>query len=48
MTRGRDEMERACQMYRLVAALLARMRRRRDDQPTDVEVLVERHRRERP
>jgi hypothetical protein len=31
-------------MFRLVAALLARIRRRRDDQPTDVEVLLERYR----
>ena len=32
-------------MRRLVAALIARLRDRREHQPTDVEVLIERYRR---
>jgi hypothetical protein len=35
-------------MHRLVAALIAWLRPRRHREPTDVEVLVERYRRERP
>ena len=38
--------EELSRMHRLVAALLARLRRRRE--PTDVELLVERYRREQP